>query len=177
MVRSDTQPTEASLPGRNPAGPPPSGAAGVTREAYEALQQEPMDLCQQILNLRQLVEAGPAALPLHSALVQRQAPGEAGPPGPIVATPTPLLRGDPNSLLSTGLDTARWPSSFKTPNVTPFKGCTDPLEFLWVYEMDIEATRGDDTTKAKSITLVLRGVALTWFFTIPHSPYTHGSSC
>lgn len=27
--------------------------------------------------------------------------------------------------------------------------------------------RGDDTTNAKSIPLVLKGVALTWFFTIP----------
>ena len=53
------------------------------------------------------------------------------------------------------------------PKVTLFEGCTDPSEFLRVYETAIEAAGGDDTTKAKSITLALKGVALTWFFTIP----------
>ena len=79
----------------------------------------------------------------------------------------PLLRGDPNSPLSPGLEAARWPSGFKMPEVTTFEGCTDPSEFLRVYETAVEAAGGDDTTKAKSITLVLKGVALTWFFTIP----------
>lgn len=41
------------------------------------------------------------------------------------------------------------------------------MEFLWVYEIAIEVAGGDDTTKAKSITLALTGVALTWFFTLP----------
>ena len=53
------------------------------------------------------------------------------------------------------------------PEVTPFAGCTDPSEFLRVYETAVEAAGGDDTTKAKSVTLALKGVALTWFFTIP----------
>lgn len=43
----------------------------------------------------------------------------------------------------------------------------DPSKFLRVYETTIEAIGGDDTTKAKSVTLALTGVALTWFFTIP----------
>ena len=53
------------------------------------------------------------------------------------------------------------------PDVTPFKGRTDTSKFLRVYETAVEAAGGDDTTKAKSITLALKGVALTWFFTIP----------
>ena len=80
---------------------------------------------------------------------------------------SPLLRGDPNSPLSVGLETARWPQGFKMPEVTSFQGCTDPSEFLRVYETVVEAAGGDDTTKAKSITLALKGVVLTWFFTIP----------
>lgn len=36
-----------------------------------------------------------------------------------------------------------------------------------MYETAIEADEGDDTTKAKSVTLALKGVTLTWFFTIP----------
>lgn len=58
------------------------------------------------------------------------------------------------------------------PEVAPFEGRTDPSEFLRVYETAIEAAGGDDSTKAKSITLALKGVALTWFFTItPRSVY------
>lgn len=53
------------------------------------------------------------------------------------------------------------------PEVPPFEGRTDPSEFLRVYETAIEAAGGDDTTKAKSISLALKGVALTWFFNIP----------
>ena len=81
--------------------------------------------------------------------------------------PVLLLRGDPNSPINVGLEAARWPPGFKMPDVRPFEGCTDPSEFLRVYETNIEAPRGNDTTKERSITLVLRGVALTWFFTIP----------
>lgn len=62
---------------------------------------------------------------------------------------------------------ARWPPGFKMPEVTSFEGCTDPSELLRVYETAVEAVGGVDTTKAKSVTLALKGVALTWFFTIP----------
>ena len=99
------------------------------------------------------------------------------PQTPASEPPAPLLRGDPNSPLSVGLETACWPQGFKMPEVTPFQGCTDPSEFLWVYETAVEAAGGDDTTKAKIVTLALKGVALTWFFTIPHTPYMRGNSC
>ena len=72
---------------------------------------------------------------------------------------------------------ARYPPGFKMPEVTPFEGCTDPSEFLWVYETTIETAGGDDATKAKSVTLALKGVTLTWFFTIPPGPYMRGNSC
>ena len=97
---------------------------------------------------------------------------EVAPPAPTNKPPAALLRGDPNSPLSVGLETVRWPKRFKMPEVTPFQGCNDPSEFLRVYETAVEAAGGDDTTKAKSVTLALRGVALTWFFTItPRSIY------
>ena len=58
------------------------------------------------------------------------------------------------------------------PEVATYEGSTDPSQFLRVYETAIEAVGGDDTTKAKSVALALKGVALTWFFTIPpHSVY------
>lgn len=45
-------------------------------------------------------------------------------------------------------------------------GDSEPMEFLRVYETTIEAAGGDDTTKAKNITLALTGVALTRFFAL-----------
>lgn len=125
---------------------------------YDASSQRVI-LCREMQGLRQPAEASLIALPWHTALVQRQTPGgeEAAPPAPTVAPLAPFLWGDRNSPLSMGLDTARWPPGFKMLDITPFEGCMDPSEFLQVYEMDTEAFRGDDTTKAKSITLALRG--------------------
>ena len=109
------------------------------------------------------------APPQLAVITQEQAAGREGlaPPAPPIAPLGPLLRGDPHSPLSAGLGVARWPLGFKMPDVRPFEGCTDPLEFLRVYETAIEVAGGDDTIKAKSIALALRGMALTWFFTIP----------
>ena len=131
--------------------------------AYEALQQEMAIMRRELADLRQPPETTLAPPLRHS----QQSGAEPLSPSLTPPPPAPILRGDPSSPLSLGLDTARWPARFKMPDVTPFEGCTDPSEFLRVYETAVEAAGGDDTTKAKSITLALKGVALTWFFTIP----------
>lgn len=177
IIGGDTQPTEASLPGNHQAGPHPLGATGVTREANEALKKELAGLHWEVLSLRQPATMAPAAPPQRAIIAQDRATGGDHPFGTSSSTTrTTTLRG-PNSLLSTGLEAACWPSSFKMPNIRPYEGSIDPSEFLQVYETAIEAAEGDDTTKAKSFTLALSGMVLTWFFTIPRPPYKHGSSC
>ena len=135
-----------------------SAQGGASQASYETLQQELMVLRQELADLRQ-----PPGTTLTAPL--RQVPHNGAETTPT--TSTPVLRGDPNSPLSVGLETTHWPSNFKMPEVTPFEGRTDTSEFLRVYETAVEAAGGDDTTKAKSITLALKAVALTWFFTIP----------
>ena len=131
------------------------------------MQQEIAELRREVAILRQ-----PPETTLTTTLrpVSTIATG-AAPVIPANEPPAQQLRGDPNSPLSVGLEAARWPQGFKMPEVTPFQGCTDPSEFLWVYETAVEAAGGNDTTKAKSVTLALKGVALTWFFY--HSPTLH----
>nr|CCI55445.1 PH01B001E05.1 [Phyllostachys edulis] len=155
IVGSDTRPVEASLPGSHQMGPP-LGAAGVSQELYKALQRE-------LADLRHPLETALAA-PLWPLPTTRV---EAAPLASAIEPLAPLLRGDSNSPLSVGLEMAHWPQGFKMLEVTPFEGCTDPSEFLRAYEITIEAAEGDDTTKVKSVTLALNGVALTWFFITP----------
>ena len=156
------------------------GAVDANQGSYETLQQELADLRREMAALRHPPGAALAVLshppttneaeaaPSTSAPPPRHQLPSAPPPAPApLPPPAPLLRGDPSSPLSVGLEMARWPATFKMPEVVPFEGRTDPAEFLRVYETAVEAAGGDDTTKAKGITLALRGVALTWFFTIP----------
>lgn len=87
---------------------------------------------------------------------------------PLAATRMELLlRGDSSSPMSVGLEAARWPVSFKMPDVKAYEGNTDPIEFLWAYETSIDLAGGDDTTKVMNITLAVIGMVLTWFFNIP----------
>ena len=85
-----------------------NNAGGVTREAYEVIQRELADLRQEMLGLRQPAE-GTLTVPARSMPAAVDNPPSA-----------PLLRGDPNSPLSPGLEATRWPSGFKMPEVTPF---------------------------------------------------------
>ena len=140
-----------------PQTAPPHGEAGTSQVSYDMMQQEIAELRREVATLRQ---------PSETTLATMLRPASTIATGATLVTPVneisaPQLRGDPNSPLSVGLEASRWPQGFKMPEVTPFAGCTDPSEFLRVYETAVEAAGGDDTTKAKSVTLALKGVALT----------------
>ena len=88
-------------------------AAGPSQGSYEALQQELADLRREMAVLRH--PPGPtlavSSRPLPTAEAEAT-PSTSTPPlststPPPISTPAPMLRGDPNSPLSVGLETAR----------------------------------------------------------------------
>lgn len=128
-------------------------------EAYEVMQKELVDLRQELQSLQQhhpeattsvtaifgpsLAAGGDTARNLVIAIV---VPTLAAPLA--AAWPKPVLRGDLSSPLSAGLEASWWPADFTMPDIKTYEGDTDPTKFLEVYETTIEATWGDDTTKA-----------------------------
>src|SRR6266542_5213624 len=43
---------------------------------------------------------------------------------------------------------------------------TDPYAFVLLFETSVEATGGDDTTKAKAFIMAASGIARTWYTTL-----------
>lgn len=78
----------------------PAVEAGASQESFVALQQELANLRREMAILRH---------PPTSALIAPLLPVPVGAAEAIPEPPAPLLRGDPNSPLSVGLETARWP--------------------------------------------------------------------
>jgi hypothetical protein len=49
----------------------------------------------------------------------------------------------------------RWPDKSKARNIDRYNGSSNPEEFIQVYQMDIEATRGYDWVKANFLPTTL----------------------
>ena len=70
---------------------------------------------------------------------------------------------DYDSPLLVDLQATPFPKGFRTPNLTKFKGDSDPDEFVCSYALTIEASGGGPATMAKCFPLALEGVAIRWF--------------
>ena len=63
---------------------------------------------------------------------------------------------------TTELRSVAWPCNFK-PDLPPrYDGTTDPVEFLQLYEMGIEAANGDEKVMANWFPMALKDGARPW---------------
>ncbi len=53
----------------------------------------------------------------------------------------------------------RWPDKFKIGNIDRYDGSSNPREFIQVYQMVIEAARGDNRVKANFLPTALTDAA------------------
>lgn len=150
IVGSDTRPTEAPLLENHQAGPPLPVAAGVTREAYEALQKELADLHQEMVTGEPLATRSSSPRVLapacdHHERTDRRR-GEVAPS----ALPGPLLRGDPDSTVECRTGGSLLAYMLQNVEHQGIRGEHGPSEFLRefrVYETAIKAAGGGDTTR------------------------------
>jgi hypothetical protein len=66
----------------------------------------------------------------------------------------------------------RWPDKFKTDNIDRYDSSTNPGEFVHVYQIIIEATRGDNRVKANFLPTALTGAARSWLINLPKGSIT-----
>jgi hypothetical protein len=64
------------------------------------------------------------------------------------------------------LKQVRWPDKFKTGNIDKYDGCSNPEEFIQVYQTVIEAVGGDDRVKANFLPTTLTSVARSWLINL-----------
>ena len=55
-----------------------------------------------------------------------------------------------------------WPGKFKPDSPPRYDGKADPAEFLWLYELGIEAANRDEKVMANWFPMALKDGACTW---------------
>jgi hypothetical protein len=66
----------------------------------------------------------------------------------------------------------RWQDKFKTGNIDQYDGSSNPGEFIQVYHILIEATRGEDQVKANYLPTALTNAARSWLINLPEGSIT-----
>jgi hypothetical protein len=66
----------------------------------------------------------------------------------------------------------RWPDKFKTSNIDRYDGSNNPKEFIQVYQIIIEAARGDDRVNANFLPTELTGTTRSWLINLPEGSIT-----
>jgi hypothetical protein len=61
----------------------------------------------------------------------------------------------------------RWPLNFKTSGIEKYVGPTNPTECLKVYQLTIDAARGDSYVMANYLPVCLFSAARTWLLRLP----------
>jgi hypothetical protein len=79
--------------------------------------------------------------------------------------PTPLGSGSFHAL-APELRQVAWPDKFKNGSIDKYDGSNNPEEFIQVYHIVIEATRGNDQVKADYLPMTLSSVARSWLINI-----------
>ena len=70
---------------------------------------------------------------------------------------------------TTELCSVAWPRKFK-PDLPPcYDGIADPVEFLQLYKLGIEAANRDEKVMANWFPMALKGGARTWLLNLPPS--------
>ena len=66
------------------------------------------------------------------------------------------------------LRSVAWPGKFK-PDLPPrYDGTSDPVEFLQLYELSIEAANGDEKVMANWFPMALKDGARSWLLNLQH---------
>jgi hypothetical protein len=61
----------------------------------------------------------------------------------------------------------RWPINFKPSGIEKYDGSTNPIEWLEVYQLAIEATGGDSYFMANYLLVCLFTSPMTWLLGLP----------
>jgi hypothetical protein len=76
---------------------------------------------------------------------------------------------DPESPLSTGLQTALWPPKFKPVSLPKYNSFGNSRQFLMRYESAVNLVGGDDVALGKSFIIACEGPVLNWYSLLqPH---------
>jgi hypothetical protein len=70
---------------------------------------------------------------------------------------------DPESPLSTGLQTTPWPPKFKPVSLLKYNSFGNSRQFLMRYESAVNSVGGDDVALAKSFSIAYEGPVLNWY--------------
>jgi hypothetical protein len=65
-----------------------------------------------------------------------------------------------------------WPDKFKLDIGVRYEGTTNPVEFLQIYVVAIQATRGDQRAMANWFPMALKDAPQTWLMNLPHKSVT-----
>jgi hypothetical protein len=65
-----------------------------------------------------------------------------------------------------------WPDKFKPDIGTRYDGTTNPVEFLQLYVVAVQAARGDQRAMANWFPMALKDAPRTWLMNLPHESVT-----
>jgi hypothetical protein len=65
-----------------------------------------------------------------------------------------------------------WPDKFKPDIGARYDGTTNPVEFLQLYVVAIQAARGDQRAMANWFPMALKDAPRTWLMNLPHESMT-----
>jgi hypothetical protein len=65
-----------------------------------------------------------------------------------------------------------WPDKFKSDIGTRYDGTTNPVEFLQLYVVAVQAAHGDQRAMANSFPMALKDAPRTWLMNVPHESVT-----
>jgi hypothetical protein len=65
-----------------------------------------------------------------------------------------------------------WPDKFKPDIGARYDGTTNPVEFLQLYVVAVQAARGDQRAMANCFPMALKDAPRTWLMNLPHESVT-----
>jgi hypothetical protein len=65
-----------------------------------------------------------------------------------------------------------WPDKFRPDIGACYDGTSNPVEFLQLYVVAVQAVRGDQRVMANWFLMALKGAPRTWFMNLPHESIT-----
>jgi hypothetical protein len=65
-----------------------------------------------------------------------------------------------------------WPNKFRPDNSARYDGTSNPVEFLQLYIVAVQAVRGDQRVMANWFPMALKDAPRTWLMNLPHESVT-----
>jgi hypothetical protein len=70
-----------------------------------------------------------------------------------------------------------WPDKFRPDSGARYDGTSNPVEFLQLYVIAVQATRGDQRAMANWFPMALKDAPRTWLMNLPHESMTWKDLC